>query len=119
MTRDALPPAGTLLTDDPGTGWQGTIGRTLHDSTPWWAPRAAPPANAPDVVVILLDDLGFSDFGCYGGEIRTPAIDRLAARGVRFANYTTVPMCTPARAALLTGKNPHSVVCGSRESPDR
>ena len=101
-----------LRSDDPRKGWQGTIGRMLADSTPWWAPRPSPPAGAPDVVVILLDDLGFSDFGCYGAEIRTAAIDKLAARGLRFANYTTVPMCTPARAALLTGKNPHAVGCG-------
>jgi arylsulfatase len=62
--------------------------------------------------VILLDDLGFSDFGCFGGDIETPNVDALAAAGLRYANYTTVPMCTPARAALLTGKNPHSVGCG-------
>jgi arylsulfatase len=90
----------------------GRIGRTLADSTPWWPPRRDPPAGAPDIVVVLLDDLGFSDFGCFGGEIPTPAIDRLAGSGLRFSNYTTVPMCTPARAALLTGKNPHAVGCG-------
>ena len=101
-----------LESDDPGRGWQGRIGRTLADSTPYWPVRPTPPANAPDIVVILLDDLGFSDFGCFGAEIRTPAIDALAARGLRFSNYTTVPMCTPARAALLTGKNPHAVGCG-------
>jgi arylsulfatase len=101
-----------LRNGDPAHGWQGTIGRTLADSTPWWTPRGKAPDGAPDVVVILLDDLGFSDFGCYGAEIATPNIDRLAANGLRFANYTTVPMCTPARAALLTGKNPHSVGCG-------
>ena len=95
-----------------GEAFSGRIGRTLHDSTPWWPPRREPPGNAPDVVVILLDDLGFSDFGCFGGEIRTPAIDRLAANGLRFPHYTTVPMCTPARAALLTGRNPHAVGCG-------
>jgi arylsulfatase len=98
--------------EHPGPAWQGTIGRTLADSTPYWPPRVTPPANAPDIVVILLDDLGFSDFGCFGAEIRTTAIDRLAARGLRFSNYTTVPMCTPARAALLTGRNPHAIGCG-------
>lgn len=101
-----------LHSGDPGAGHQGRIGRTLRESTPWWPPRVAAPADAPDIVVILLDDLGFSDLGCFGAEIRTPAIDGLAARGLRFANYTTVPMCTPARAALLTGKNPHAVGCG-------
>lgn len=101
-----------LSSDDPGASFQGTIGRTLADSTPHWAPRDGAPRGAPDIVVILLDDLGFSDFGCFGAEIRTAAIDRMAQRGIRFANYTTVPMCTPARAALLTGKNPHSVGAG-------
>jgi len=73
---------------------------------------SAQAADRPNIIVILVDDLGYSDFGCYGGEIRTGAIDALAAGGVRFSNYTTVPMCTPARAALLTGKNPHAVGCG-------
>lgn len=106
------PPPDDLLSDDPARDWHGRIGRTLHDSLPYWPPRAVAPRDAPDVIVILLDDLGFSDFGCFGGEIRTAAIDRIAARGVRFANYTTVPMCAPARAALLTGKNPHAVGAG-------
>lgn len=88
------------------------IGLTLGDSTPWWPTPVTAVPGSPNIVVILLDDLGFADFGCYGAEIRTPAIDALAAGGLRFANYTTVPMCTPARAALLTGKNPHAVGCG-------
>ncbi|HXU67645.1 MAG TPA: arylsulfatase [Casimicrobiaceae bacterium] len=101
-----------LLCGDPGAGYEGTIGRTLRESTPWWPVRPRAPVDAPSLVVVLLDDLGFSDFGCYGAEIRTPRIDALAHGGLRFSNYTTVPMCTPARAALLTGKNPHAVGCG-------
>jgi arylsulfatase len=103
---------GALASGDPGAGFAGRIGRTLRDSQPWWPEQPSPPQHAPDIVVILLDDLGYSDFGCYGSEIRTSAIDALAAGGLRFSNYTTVPMCTPARAALLTGKNPHAVGCG-------
>ena len=97
---------------DPGHGHQGEIGKTLKTSKPWWREKTQAPAGAPNVVVILLDDLGFSDLGCYGSEIRTPHIDALAAGGLKFTGYTTVPMCTPARAALMTGKNPHSVGCG-------
>lgn len=111
--EEAISKAEDLLwSDDPGAGYEGVIGQTLKDSTPWWRPSKQPPKGAPNVVVILLDDLGFSDFGCYGSEIDTPNIDRLAAHGMQMTGYTTVPMCTPARAALLTGKNPHSVGCG-------
>ena len=95
-----------------GTAFQGHMGQTLAESIPHWVtpPRAAP--GSPNVIVILMDDMGYSDLGCFGGEIDTPNIDALAANGLRFTQYTTVPMCTPARAALLTGKNPHSVGCG-------
>ena len=91
------------------SNFQGTIGKTLGDSMPHWVVPTKPKADAPNVIVILLDDLGYSDFGCFGGEIETPNIDSLAANGLRYTGYTTVPMCTPARAAMLTGKNPHSV----------
>jgi arylsulfatase A-like enzyme len=106
------PPASPLHSGDPGAGFEGHIGRTLADSLPYWKPSTRAKPGSPNIIVILLDDLGFSDFGCFGGEIATPNIDRLAATGLRFSGYTTVPMCTPARAALLTGKNPHSVGCG-------
>ena len=92
--------------------FNGRVGKTLAESTPHWNIPSRAPAGAPNVIVILMDDMGYSDLGCFGGEIDTPNIDALAANGLRFTNYTTVPMCTPARAALLTGKNPHSVGCG-------
>ena len=112
MSERPSRPEPQWLNGDPGAGWQGRIGRTLAESEPWWPPRRTARKGAPNVIVILLDDVGFSDFGCYGGEIRTPNIDALAAGGLRFTGYTTVPMCAPARAALLTGKDPHSVGCG-------
>lgn len=93
-------------------GFAGVIGKTLAQSQPHWTAPPLAAAESPNVVVILMDDMGFSDLGCYGGDIETPNIDALAANGLRFTGYTTVPMCTPARAALLTGKNPHSVGCG-------
>jgi arylsulfatase len=99
-------------TDATEGGFAGRIGKTLADSIPHWNTPVRALHDSPNVIVILMDDMGFSDLGCFGGEIDTPNIDALAARGQRFTNYTTVPMCTPARAALLTGKNPHSVGCG-------
>ena len=102
----------SLKVADPGAGFPGKMGRTLDQSMPHWPTPKRAAAGSPNIMVILLDDLGFSDFGCFGGEIQTPNIDRLAAGGLRYTNYTTVPMCTPARAAMLTGKNPHSVGCG-------
>ena len=103
----------TLPSGDPGDLFQGHMARLRQDSTPWWPQTGAERVHGkPNIVFIMLDDLGFSDLGCHGGEIATPNIDALAADGLRFANYTTVPMCSPARAAMLTGKNPHSVGCG-------
>jgi len=88
------------------------IGRTREESTPSWTAPTAPPPGAPNVVVILMDDMGWSDPGCFGSEIDTPNIDALAARGVRLTHYTTHPLCSPARAALLTGCNAHAVGSG-------
>lgn len=101
-----------LNNGDPGGNWHGKIGRTFAESTPYWPAPQRPAAGAPNVVIVLLDDLGFAELGCFGSEIQTPHLDRLAAQGLRLNNYTTVPMCAPARAALLTGKNPHSVGVG-------
>jgi len=99
-------------------GYGGRIGRTFAESKPWWPEPVRAPAGAPNIVIIYLDDVGFSDFGCYGAETVTPNIDRLAGNGLRFSGYTTVPMCTPARAALMTGRNPHSVGCGWLNTSD-
>jgi arylsulfatase A-like enzyme len=90
----------------------GRIGRTRDASTPAWPRRPSTPPGAPNVVIVYLDDMGFSDPGCFGGEIDTPHIDALAARGLRFTHYTTHPLCSPARAALLTGMNAHAVGTG-------
>lgn len=89
------------------TGFGGRIGRTVSESTPWWPPPNRPPASSPNVVLVLLDDMGFSDIGPFGSEIPTPTLDRLAAGGLRFTNYHTTPLCSPSRAAIQTGMNPH------------
>ena len=89
--------------------WQGTIGRTVAESTPHWPEPSHPGEDAPNVVVVLFDDLGFSQLGCYGSTIDTPNIDALAADGLRYTNFHVTPLCSPTRAALLTGRNHHSV----------
>ena len=89
--------------------WNGTIGRTLAESQPDFEVSPHPGDDAPNVIVILLDDLGFSQFGCYGSDIDTPHIDALAGGGLRYTNFHVTPLCSPTRAALLTGRNHHAV----------
>ena len=88
-------------------GWGGRVGKTVEESTSWWPPIPTPPSGAPNVIVVLLDDMGFSDIGPFGAEVSTPTLDRLARDGLRYTNYHTTPVCSPARAAFLTGLNPH------------
>jgi arylsulfatase A-like enzyme len=94
------------MTNDPER-FGGVVGRTVAESTPWWPSPVRPPAGSPNVVLVVLDDMGFSDIGPYGSEIPTPTLDRLAAEGIRFTNYHTTPLCSPSRAAIQTGLNPH------------
>ena len=89
--------------------FEGVIKPTEEESTPWWPEAKHPGPNAPNIVVILIDDLGFSHFGSYGSDIETPRIDQLAAEGVRYTNFHVTPVCSPTRASLLTGRNHHSV----------
>ncbi|MBA2919985.1 sulfatase-like hydrolase/transferase [Sphingomonas sp. MAH-20] len=79
---------------------------------PHWPSGPTPPKGAPNIFVILFDDVGLSDFGCYGSPIATPAIDAIAARGLRYTGFHTTAMCSTTRAALLTGRNHHSVGMG-------
>ncbi len=92
--------------------YKGHIGRTRDESTPWWQETDGARPGAPNIVIVYMDDMGFSDPGCYGSEIETPNIDALAGRGQLFTHYTTHPICSPARAALLTGRNSHTVGTG-------
>src|SRR5690349_17800015 len=71
-----------------------------------------PAAPRPNILIILADDMGFSDIGCYGGEIATPNIDRLAANGVRFTQFHNNARCSPTRASLMTGLYPHQAGAG-------
>ena len=86
----------------------GVIGRDWSDSTPAWPERVQATDGAPNVLLIVLDDVGFAQLGCYGSEINTPNIDTLAAAGVRLANFHTAALCSPTRSCLLTGMNHHS-----------
>ena len=94
-------------------GFGGRVGRVFGTSESWWPQRPVAPEGAPNIVVILVDDLGFADLGCYGSEIPTPNIDRLAGRGLQFTDFHSTPMCSPTRAALLTGMEPHAAGVGT------
>ena len=89
--------------------FEGVIGRTFEESTPWWPPLPRPKAGAPNVVIVVFDDVGFAHFGNYGSSIATPNLDRLAAGGLRFVNFHTTALCSPTRACMLTGRNHHAV----------
>ena len=87
--------------------FQGKVGKIFSTSEPDWPKPPTAPTGAPNVLVMLVDDLGFSDLGCFGSEIETPALDSLAHDGIQYTNFHVNPMCSPTRASLLTGLNSH------------
>ncbi|MEO8753072.1 MAG: arylsulfatase [Casimicrobiaceae bacterium] len=97
-----------LKTYPEGTPFTGRIGRTAATSEAAWPQPQRAKACAPNVLVLLLDDVGFAQLGCYGSDIRTPNFDRLAAGGLRYRDFHTTAICSPTRACLLTGRNHHS-----------
>ncbi len=92
--------------------FRGVIGRYRSESTPWWPEEPRPPAGAPNILMIVLDDVGFAQLGCFGSDIETPALDGLAQDGLRYTNFHTTALCSPTRACLLTGRNHHSTGMG-------
>jgi len=105
--------AGAARPFEPYAGFGGQVGVTMAESQPWWPPR--PPRareGSPNVIVVLADDLGFSDVGCFGSEIPTPHLDQTAAEGVQYTNFRVTPLCSPTRAALMTGLNAHAAGIG-------
>ena len=93
--------------------FQGVIAPTVSESIPHWPQQPRAPKGAPNVLFVMIDDLGFSQLGCYGAQgLRTPNIDKLAAGGLRYNNFHATPLCSPSRAALLTGRNHHSCALG-------
>ncbi len=90
----------------------GVVGRYRSESTPWWPEPLRARAGAPNVLLIVLDDVGFAQIGCYGSDIETPVLDSLAAGGLRYTNFHTTALCSPTRACLLTGRNHHATSMG-------
>lgn len=88
------------------------VGRTYKDSTPGTMALTKAPAGAPNVLIILIDDAGFGQWGTFGGQVPTPNLDRLAKMGLRYTRFHTTALCSPTRAALLTGRNHHSAGTG-------
>ena len=79
--------------------FEGRVGRTLAESEGWWPPLPTGPSGAPNVVIVLLDDVGYAQFGAYGSDIATPTFDRLASRGLRYANFHTTRCAPPPEPA--------------------
>lgn len=95
---------------DPKFG--GAIKEKASESTSWWAPRVVPPKGAPNVLLVMTDDAGFGAPGTFGGVVPTPALDRIAKNGLRYTNFHSTALCSPTRAAIITGRNHHSVGFG-------
>jgi arylsulfatase A-like enzyme len=96
---------GQLPPPDPKFG--GVIKEKATESTPWWAPRVVPPKGAPNILLIMTDDCGFGSPSTFGGVIPTPALDRIATNGLRYTQFHSCALCSPTRAALITGRNHH------------
>jgi arylsulfatase A-like enzyme len=119
--KSSVPPPGSpaatttidgkqLPPPDPKFG--GVIKENAANSTAWWPPRVVPPKGAPNVLLIMTDDVGFGAPGTFGGVIPTPALDRVAKAGLRYTQFHSTALCSPTRAALITGRNHHSAGFG-------
>jgi arylsulfatase A-like enzyme len=99
LSGKQLPPP------DPKFG--GVIREKATESTPWWPPRVVPPKGAPNVLLIMTDDSGYGAPSTFGGVVPTPALDRIANNGLRYTQFHSTSLCSPTRAALITGRNHH------------
>jgi len=91
-----------------GTPFPGVIGRTAEELTPAWPTPVRAVAGAPNVLMIVLDDTGFGQLGCYGSPIATSHIDSLAEGGLLYNNMHTTALCSPSRSCVITGRNHHA-----------
>src|SRR5438034_4153838 len=108
-------PEAALLSDTvplPVPRFKGRIGNTYADSEADIISLPAAPAGAPNVLLVLLDDVGFGQTSTFGGPVNTPTLQRLADEGLRYNRFHTTALCSPTRAALLSGRNHHSVHTG-------
>jgi len=110
------PSATTTINGDqipaPAPQFGGVIKENVKDSKTWWPPRVVPPKGAPNVLLILTDDQGYGVSSTFGGVIPTPTVDRVAKAGLRYTQFHSTALCSPTRAALITGRNHHSVGFG-------
>ena len=102
---------GQQLPAPPGK-FGGEIKESYKDSKPYWPARIVPPKGAPNVLLIMTDDQGYGVSSTFGGVIPTPSLDRVAKAGLRYTQFHSTALCSPTRAALITGRNHHSVGFG-------
>ncbi|HTS43031.1 MAG TPA: arylsulfatase [Puia sp.] len=111
---DTISPGTPIVLPRPDFHFPGEVGRTYLESSPPQFPQPVQaPRGAPNIVLILIDDAGFGQFSTFGGGVPSPTMDRLAAEGLRYNRFHTTALCSPTRAALITGRNHHSVTFGS------
>jgi len=96
----------------PRPKWGGVAAESIKQSKPWWPPAVKPPKGAPNVLLIMIDDEGYGAPSTFGGVIPTPVLDRIAKTGLRYTNFNSTALCSPTRAALITGRNHHMVHTG-------
>jgi len=112
VTGELGSPSATTTIDGkqlppPDPKFGGVIKEKASESKAWWPPRVVPPKGAPNVLLIMTDDVGFGAPGTFGGVVPTPAMDRIAKIGLRYTNFYSTALCSPSRAALITGRNHH------------
>ena len=117
VTGEPGSPSATTTVDgrylpNPPTPFGGEIGLSAKDSKPFWPPQIVPPKGAPNILLIMTDDAGYGVAGTFGGVIPTPALDRVAQMGLRYTQFHSTALCSPTRAALITGRNHHSTGFG-------
>jgi hypothetical protein len=113
VTGTPSSPSATITLDGkqlppPPQKFGGVIKESAKDSKPYWPERVVPPKGAPNILLIMTDDQGYGVSGTFGGVIPTPALDRIAKAGLRYTQFNSTALCSPTRAALITGRNHHS-----------